>query len=183
VNNSNRGGRGRFVGSEDAQKRHAEAVKMRLTGMSFDRIAEALGYADAATAYNAVKRELENAPREDVRALRELEAQRLDGYTEILIGVLRANHVMVSVTRGQVILDPDTDEALLDYGPVMDAVRELRQISESRRRLFGLDPRQPVEMHVTVTEVSQADLEFRDMVNEERARRATARATAQSSDA
>lgn len=176
VNNNYRGGRGRFVGSEDAQKRHAEAVKMRRTGMTFDRIAEALGYADAATAYNAVKRELENAPREDVVALRELEAQRLDGYTEILVGVLRANHVMVSVTRGQVILDPDTDEALLDYGPVMDAVRELRQISESRRRLFGLDPKQPVEVNVTVTEVSQADVEFREMVNEERARRAAARA-------
>lgn len=170
--------RGRFVGSEQARKRRQEAARLRLTGMSYARIAAAVGYADETTACRAVKMELRDASRENIEELRELQAQRLDAYTEVLVNVLRANHVMVSVTRGQIIIDPSTMEPLRDFGPVVDAVRELRQLNESQRRLFGVDPKQPAEVHVTVTEVSQADVEFREMVAEEKARRAAAKATA-----
>lgn len=173
------GGDGRFVGSEAAQKRRREAVKLRLTGMSYTRIAEALGYADSATAYNAVKMELAQTKREDADELREIEAQRLDGLQEVMVGVLRANHVVVSVTRGQVVIDQRTLEAVQDHAPVMNAVDRLLRISESRRKLLGIDaPPQVQRVDVTVTEVSQADVEFREMVNEERARRAAAKAGA-----
>jgi hypothetical protein len=173
------GGDGRFVGSEAAQKRRQEAVKLRLTGMSFTRIAEALGYADAATAYNAVKMELALTKREDADELREIESQRLDSLQEVMVAVLRSEHVVVSVQRGQVVIDQRTFEAVKDHGPVMNAVDRLLRISESRRKLLGIDaPPQVQRVDVTVTEVSQADVEWREMVNEERARRAAARSSA-----
>jgi hypothetical protein len=183
TNGNYRDGRGRFVGSEQARKRRQEAVKLRLTGMAYARIAEAVGYADEATAYNAVKMELAKARREGTEELREIELQRYDAYTEVAVGVLRANHVMVSITRGQVIIDQESLEPVKDFGPVLAALDRLLHISKLRTELTGIKAAPPAtQVNITVTEVSQADLEFREMVNEERAKRAAARAAATASD-
>jgi hypothetical protein len=77
MNNRRRGGlTARRVQQQLLQ---AEAIKLRVSGVSFPMIAERLGYSNSGSAYKAVERGLQNALRErGSEELRELELQRLD---------------------------------------------------------------------------------------------------------
>ncbi|WP_043197458.1 hypothetical protein, partial [Streptomyces sp. NRRL WC-3725] len=86
--------------------------------------------------------------RDDAEALRAREAERLDGLYEEALGVLERTHYAHS--HGQLVIGPN-GEPLHDPGPQLSALREMRQIRESYRRLHGLDAAQAADVTVRAT--------------------------------
>lgn len=116
-------------------REQAACLQLRLEGHSFRAIADQLGLS-LGTTYSRVRAavDLEVNPKAD--ELRAVEVQRLDMYLARLA--------------------PKIAEG--DDRAINTAVR----ISESRRRMLGLD--RPVAIDATVTEVSQQDLELQEMI-------------------
>lgn len=104
-----------MAGSRSTAKRDLEALKLREGGMSFDDIAEVLGFANRGSAHKAFRRALEGRSpsskltREEAK---QLELARLDNYTRALTA---------KASRG-------------DLG----AMDRLLKISNQRARLQGL---------------------------------------------
>lgn len=130
-----RDGHNRFTRSVDDAETRAEAARLRAKGWTYARIAEHLGYAMPASAYNAVKQVLQETVQEAGDELRTMERERLDRMAEAAWAVLERQHVMVS--NGRVVSLEGTP--LPDDGPVLQAIDRLLRISESRRKLEGLD--------------------------------------------
>jgi len=98
-----------------AEQRRARAIELRLSGYTYKQIAERLEVTPAA-AHKMVKTAMERdreRTRKGVEMLREIERQRLE-------------RMILSLTPAA--LDGD-----------ISAAREIRQLSESLRKLLGLD--------------------------------------------
>src|SRR5439155_12473799 len=61
-----------------AAAKQVQAMQLREAGVSFEKIAEAVGYANRGAAYKAVMAGLKAARLEPAKALRRLEMRRLD---------------------------------------------------------------------------------------------------------
>ena len=130
-----RGAHGRYIRTVHGAERDAEAARLRAQGWSYQRIANELGWTNKGDAHHAVQRILQETVQEAGDELRTMERERLDRLSEAAWTVLERQHVTVS--NGQIIrLD---GEPLLDDGPVLQAIDRLLRISESRRKLEGLD--------------------------------------------
>ena len=108
--------------------RDAEALKLRLDGMTFPQIADQLGFASKGHAFTAVRRALADSYRiERAEAVR-VEQDRLDMLTRAFTRVMDA---------------PGQDPQM-----VVTAGLALLRVSESRRRMLGLDapPRRRIEV-------------------------------------
>ncbi|MGH2684167.1 MAG: hypothetical protein ACRDJP_01705 [Actinomycetota bacterium] len=157
---------GRPTKSQEAviAKRRSEAVRLRGDGHPWQAIAYQLGYATPSAAANDVTRAREAALadlNESVKEIRDRELARLDMLYDAAVEVLLKRHVLVSggkVVRdievrenelGELIITGDT-EPLTDDGPTLAAIATLRQLSESRRKLLGLDAPTRVESSGTV---------------------------------
>lgn len=97
----------------------------------------------------------------------EASLRRLDLLAEKAWAILDTDHVTVSQGR--------TFEDIADPGPSLQAIDRLikieeqrRRISESLRKLFGVDAPQQVE--ATFTEVTQQDVELQELLNEAKAK-------------
>ncbi|MFZ5788903.1 MAG: hypothetical protein ACOY3Y_20890 [Acidobacteriota bacterium] len=90
-----------------------EALELRKQGVDYRQIAERLGYAGPAGAFQAVETALRETLREPADALRQLEAERLDALTAVLWP--------------------------LAVGGSLAAVDRLLKVMEQRARLLGLD--------------------------------------------
>lgn len=95
------------------RERQRQALQLRTAGYSFDQIAEQLGYADRASAYNAVRQVMQRNEAVDVEERRLTEDARMDALTRA---------VWPSALRG-------------DPRAVLAAV----EISKQRRKLWGID--------------------------------------------
>lgn len=102
----------------NAAERARQAVALRLQRLSYEEIATRCGYADRASCYNAVQREMNRRVVKDVDALRAEEAASLD--------VLEAE-------CWKRLYDKDYEKSMLF------AVDRIIQIKERRAKLLGLD--------------------------------------------
>jgi hypothetical protein len=116
-----------------------------------------------------------------VDAWRALEAERLeaslrrlDDLAERAWDILNEEHTTVS--QGRKI------EGILDPGPALQAIDRLlkieeqrRKISESLRKLFGVD--MPQQIEATITEVTEQDRELQEMIRDAQAKVAAQEAT------
>jgi hypothetical protein len=153
-----RAGRGRFV--RTASERHAEAVRLRSEGHTYDEIARQLGYRDKATAYNAVQRTLTRAVREPADEVRQIELVRLDSLWMHAMKVLASPHVTVS--NGRVVMVEDRAgqaHPVPDDAPVLQAIDRLLRIMERRAKLLGLDAPAKVEV-MSLDRIDQAIAEL-----------------------
>jgi len=148
---------GRYVVRTETAERDAKACRLRTLGMSYDQIAAELGFRDRSGARRAVQRALTAVVREDAAELVALEAERLDDLTRTLYKVVMTRHYAVT-SSGSLARNPDTGDLVLDDGPVIAAARELRQVSESRRRLLGLDAPARHRVDVVDDEAIRAEL-------------------------
>lgn len=112
----------------DAAERGRQALALRRDGKTWPRIAEELGYADRASAYNAAKRLLDRTEFESVEEYRAIEADRLDELHRVQWDALQSTPVTA--------LPP--------------AISALVKISDRRSKLLGLDA--PTRVNVTGTE-------------------------------
>lgn len=129
-----RGPDGAFVASPETARRDAEAARLRAKGMGYRAIAQQLGVS-VSNAHEAVQRALAAIRAEGAAEARTLELERLDLAQAAVTAALEAKHFTVS--HGKVIYKGKAP--LPDWGPVLAAVDRLVRISESRRKLLGLD--------------------------------------------
>ena len=135
-----------------SRERDNRAWAYRRSGLSYDQVARAAGYASVSGAYKAVQRAIAENAAENGDEARQIEAARLDDLTRTLMRVLTTKHYIVA-TNGAVVRDPETREPLADDGPVIQAVAGLTRISERRAKLLGLDA--PARRDVTIDMVNQ----------------------------
>ncbi|MGW6747631.1 hypothetical protein [Streptomyces sp. NPDC055006] len=152
-----RDGRGHFIRTLDHAARDARAAELRSTGMSYRAIGAELGL-NKGDAWRAVQRALTAVMKEPAEKLIAVEAAKLDELYVEALEVLDREHYAHS--NGRLILVDG--EPALDDGPRLAAIRELRQIRESYRKLHGLDAEQKVNVsgavRYEVVGVDPADL-------------------------
>jgi hypothetical protein len=153
-----RGGNGRFIRTTVGAKRDAEAAGLHAKGWSYQRIADELGFASKGKAHEAVQRAFADIPRDGTAEARCLDLERIDRLIEHCWTVMEREHLTVSQGKvvgkrvgwerddvtGEVLHDADGApiplyEDVLDDGPGMAAVRELRGLLERRAKMIGYD--------------------------------------------
>lgn len=163
-NQAARDGNGHYIRNAITVERDARAADLRAEGLTFQQIADELGFPDKSQAHKAVRRALHDIIKGPAEKLLQQEVTRLDTLYEEALEVLQRDHVTVS--HGRIIKDDDGNP-ILDDGPKLAAIDRLVKIRESYRRLLGLD--QPVKVDAKVTEVTQQDLELQEMLHEAKA--------------
>lgn len=130
------------------------AVALRLAGASFTEVAEALGLGSVGDAYEMVESTLAlQVTDEDREQLRQIEAARLDRLQRSVWGVAT---------------DPDHPDHYLALNAVL-------KISDSRRRLLGLD--MPTEISVSSPTQDELDRWVASVTNQQLGRFAALEAT------
>lgn len=141
--NQPRNGNGAYEYVNTSVQRDAAAMRLKSEGRTYQQIADELGYFDRGHAWRGVQRAMKAVLREPAEELIAVEAARLDELYVQALDILEREHVMVS--HGKIVVDTATGEPLLDDGPRLAALRELRQIRESYRKLHGLNAPQRTE--------------------------------------
>jgi DNA-binding transcriptional MerR regulator len=149
--------------SVETRLRDARAVELRRRGLTYQQIADQLTLSSAGKAHDAVRRGVLDSAREDRDEQTYLELERLDELIRTLYRVISTRHYATS-SSGVVILDPQTKAPLIDNGPIIAAVNAMRQLSESRRKLLGLDA--PSRARVEVITEDDLDKELADILAE-----------------
>jgi transposase-like protein len=155
-------------------ERDARAVQMHAMRYSYTEIANALGYGNRSNAHRAVRRAHERILKPPVMTRVATEVAELDAIVLNLIGIIHKRHVAVS--SGKVVTD-DEGRVLEDDGPILAALAQWRQVSESRRKLLGLDAAVKLDVNLDGSEVDAAirglvaEMESRGRAMEQRAAR------------
>ena len=103
-----------------AVDKHAQALRMRQAGASYEDIARVLGYRSASGAHNAIKSAMKKCLQEPADELRLLELSRLDEALKAIWG---------DVKKGSLF-----------------AIDRFLKISERRSRLLGLDAKTEISL-------------------------------------
>jgi len=111
--------RARVTATERRRRRDSEAAVLRAQGLSYDDIADALGYSGRSAAHKAVQRALSDVVRQSTDEARVLAQQRLDGLRRMLVNL---------VTEGAMV-----------PRDIIAAARALLAVEEREARLLGLD--------------------------------------------
>lgn len=153
-----RDGKGRFTRTTATARRDADAAALRAKGRTYEEIAAELGMASRAKAYEAVQRAFAAIPYEETEEARRLDFERIDRLIAHCWDVMERDHLTVSQGRvvgkrvgwerdevtGELLRDADGEligvyEDILDDGPGMTAVREIRGLLERRSKMTGYD--------------------------------------------
>lgn len=174
-----RGGNGRYIRAADSRKRDHKAAGLRAQGWSFDRIAAELGFASKGHAHDAVTRAYAEIPAEGTEEARRLDLERIDRLIEKAWEIMLRDHVTVSQGRvvgkqvgwqrdddGEILRDGDGApvplyEDVLDDGPAIAAIREIRALLERRAKITGYDA--PVRSRIEVIEETVLDAALADL--------------------
>lgn len=133
---------------EESRERRAEVMRLRRTGMTFERIGERLGITKQAV-HKLYTKTLAEIPADEVETYRAEQAARLDALLEQANEVLAAKHVVVQ--HGKVVMHDGAP--LPDRGPILDAIKTVLDIESRRAKLLGLDTpvKQSLQTDQTIT--------------------------------
>lgn len=177
-----RGGNGQFIRTATAMKRDHEAAARRGEGWSFGRIAAELSYASKGKAYEGVMRAYAEIPSEESEQAKRLDLERLDRLIEKAWEIMLRDHVTVSQGRvvgkqagwqrdddGKILHDKDGApiplyEDILDDGPALAAIREIRGLLERRGKMIGYEA--PARSRVEVITEDVVDAECADLTRQ-----------------
>jgi hypothetical protein len=177
-----RGGNGRFTRTAESRKRDYRAAELRGQGWSFQRIADELGFASKGHAHDAVMRAFQDIPSEEAEHARQLDLERIDRLIEQAWDVMLRPHLSVSngkVVRQYVGVERDDDgierldldgkpipvfEDVLDDGPALAAIREIRGLLERRAKITGYEA--PAKTRVEVITEDAVDAEMARLAKE-----------------
>jgi len=148
-------------------ERRAKVLSFRKAGASHRVIAGELGvdHSTIVRDVQAIFAELAAEQRASAEELRTMELARLDEWQLEASRILRATHPLVS--GGKVLSGFTTDGkafGLTDDGPKLQAIDRLLRISESRRKLLGLDAPPKVPLNPDGTPYAAAYTELRAVV-------------------
>lgn len=135
---------GRFEPSQAAAEKAAQAARLKADNprLSYQQIADSVGYSNKSDAWRAVQRCREAVIREAGAELIASEAAHLDDLFVEALEVLQRDHVTVS--HGRIVKDDD-GQTILDDGPKLAAIDRLLRVRESYRKLHGADKPAKVE--------------------------------------
>jgi hypothetical protein len=171
-----RAGNGRFTRTAATIKRDHKAAELRGQGHSFQRIADELGFASKGKAHEAVMRAFAEIPSEETAQAKALDLERIDRLIERAWQIMLRDHVTVSQGRvvgkqagwqrdddGEILRDGEgvpipLYEDILDDGPALAAIREIRGLLERRAKIAGYDA--PVRSRVEVITEDAVDAEL-----------------------
>lgn len=139
-----------------AAERRAEILRLRIAGHSNSQIAHQLGISDG-RASQLYHEALDRTVTEPAAEARKLELERLDDLITHARAVLERTHYVVQ--GGEVILHNGVE--LVDDGPTLAALDRLIKLSETRRRLLGLDA--PTRHQHELTGLEEVDAEIREL--------------------
>lgn len=149
------------IRSRDEQDRvDIQAAELRGQRLTYREIADHMK-CDVRTAYDRVQRAMSNGLVDDPAVSRQLERERLDRMYRTAEKVSKATHY--AMAHGKVVHHPVTGDPLLDPTVNLAAVREMRQVAESLRKLDGLDAPTRVEQNST-TEFRIVGIDPNDLV-------------------
>lgn len=100
-----RDGNNKFLYDNAAVQRDAEAARLKSDGLTYQEIADALGYSDRGNAWRGVQRAKRAILREPAEELIQVESGRLDELYVEALAVLERDHVMVA--NGKIVCDED----------------------------------------------------------------------------
>ncbi|MEU6397865.1 hypothetical protein ABZ867_12895 [Streptomyces cinnamoneus] len=138
-----RDGNNRFEYTLSAAERDAKAAELRAEGWSYRAIADELGYYDRSHVWRQLQLAKKRVLKEPVENLISVEMQQLDALYVAALEILEKEHVAIS--QGKVMKDDDGNP-ILDDGPRLAAIREMRMLRESFRKLYGLDAEKKVNI-------------------------------------
>jgi hypothetical protein len=157
------GGNHMFLSVPNRTEREAwAAARWAVNNWTYRRIGEAMDVSEA-TAYRYVQaglrvsQEIAEATAEQARAVHR---SRLEYATEVAIGVMEKDHIHVS--QGRVVKDDD-GLPLLEDGPKLAAADRVRALSESLRKLDGIDAATKLDTNLTV---KPQDIELAEIVRQ-----------------
>lgn len=151
-----RDGKGKWIKGVDSHARDAEALRLRAKSWTLRKIAEQLGYGNESNVRRALAAATSRIEAPDVEHYRQVEDAKLDQLEAAARKVLEARHLVLH--QGQAVTHDG--RVVTDDGPVLAAVATLVRISESRRKLWGLDAPTKIESSGQVRyEVVGVDLE------------------------
>jgi hypothetical protein len=137
--------------------RDIKALSLSRQGLTYDQIASTMGYRDRSGAFRAVQRGLRDAFREEADELVQMEAERLQALRRLFERIAATPHY-AATPSGKIVVHPDTDEPLLDDGPALQAGLALLRVSESWRKLKGLDAPAKSRVEVITEDVVDAEI-------------------------
>ena len=140
-------------------ERRAKAVELRRAGLSYDAIGQALG-CSGCNAFRLVKKALRDMVASPTALLVEQELAELESMRAQLLRVIDAQHRVVSAGAivcedlvgpdGNPVVDERTGKPfrvpLHNPKPMLDAIRLLLSVAESRRALLGTDAPKKVSL-------------------------------------
>ncbi len=125
------------------EEKHRQAFELRLSGASFQKIADELGYADPSSAFHAVQRGLEQARKSDPATVSDrlaLELERLDAL-QVAVWRKAAGGNLSAIDRALKIMDARVKLSHLDKvvgeNAADDGVDEVARARAARRQKFG----------------------------------------------
>lgn len=149
------GSKGRFITTITHDERAANAARIKAANpkWTYQQVADAAGYNSRGDCWRDINKARRAVLVQAGAELIASEAALLDDQFVAAMEVLDRDHVVVSHGKVITMADPDTqvEKPLLDDGPKLAALREMRAIRESYRKLLGLDQPQQVAVSGTVT--------------------------------
>lgn len=128
--------------------REARCIELRAQGLTFAQIAEETGYNSPSAASKAYHRALARRPAQNVDQLRGQESERLE-YLWQKTADLIEHPTLVHSAIGKTVPDPRRPgEFLIDHSAQIRAIDEYRKLSESFRKLTGIDIGTNVNVHI-----------------------------------
>lgn len=150
--------------SAETMERDAQALALHRDGKSYREIAREVGWKNPASAFEGVRRAIADQHRLGTADKRAVEEERLDRLVRVFDQIVRTEHYATSAS-GNVVLHPDTGEPLRDDAPAVQAGTALLRVSESRRKLLGLDAPKQVEVR-TIDTIDARLIELADQMEQ-----------------
>lgn len=171
-----RDGKGRFSRNIKTAQRDARAAELKAQGWSLDRIAAELGYASRGHVHDAIDRAFKAIPTEETQRAKQLDLERIDRLIEKAWEIMLRDHLTVSQGKvvgrrtgwerddeGGILRDGEGApiplyEDILDDGPALAAIREIRGLLERRAKITGYDAPLRSRVEVITEDVFDAKL-------------------------
>lgn len=147
-NQDARDGKGRYHRTLETAERDRQAAELFDQGLTYQEIANELGYNNKSTAIRAVRRAVSDVVKEAGEAVLKTQISRLEYLYGKAVEILEGDHAVVS--HGRIVKD-DEGNTLQDTAPKLAAIREARASLESFRKLTGLDQPSKVNLSGGVT--------------------------------
>jgi hypothetical protein len=120
------------------QDRRAEVVRLRAQGLTWDQVAERVGYANGSSALKAWRAAIKQKPDLAVTEIRAAERERLEAMDAELSRII-ASPPAKTTAIGKTVVDPDTGEIVRDQQVVVSSIRARLAVGESYRKLVNAD--------------------------------------------